>query len=178
VADCFRWLANAVRARTWGRKAFTPLRAVVSEGSWPGGFVFHPGGRYLITKNVVDGKFRDASNTVWDLVAEWSFPFPGGVTAVPAAAWSPDGRDLAVGGSEGDVVVARFPGGEAATRIRFPGLPRSTSATTGGISPFPALKVPTWSDSSTYQRAVTSGSLWSTTTPCSARPSARMAGCS
>ena len=35
-ADPDRRLANAVRARTWGRRAFTPLHAVVADGSWPG----------------------------------------------------------------------------------------------------------------------------------------------
>jgi eukaryotic-like serine/threonine-protein kinase len=121
VADPDRRRSNAIRARTWGRRALMPLRAVVAEGSWPGGFAFHPGGRYLISKNVVDGKTRDASNRLWDLESEQSLRFPGGLAAVPAAAWSPDGRYLAVGGTEGDVVVAPFPGGEEATRIRFPG---------------------------------------------------------
>jgi len=120
-ADTDRRLANVVRARTWGRQAFTPLHTVVSEGAWPGGFVFHPTGRYVITKTVIDGKTRDASNKLWDLESERSLPFPGGLTAVPAAAWSPDGRNLTVGGSEGDVVVAYFPGGGERTRIRFPG---------------------------------------------------------
>ena len=48
-------------------------------------------------------------------------PFPGGLTTVPAAAWSPDGGTLAVGGLEGDVAVAHFPAGDEVTRIRFPG---------------------------------------------------------
>jgi len=120
-ADPDRRLANVVRARTWGRRAFTPLHAVVTDGTWPGGLIFHPGARYLITKTVVDGKTRDTRDTLWDLEAERSLPFPGGLTAVPAAAWSADGSALAVGGPEGDVVVGRFPGGEEATRIRFPG---------------------------------------------------------
>src|SRR5208282_5439044 len=49
-ADPDRRFANAVRARTWGRQAFTPLHAVVTDGSWSDGMVFHPAGRYLITK--------------------------------------------------------------------------------------------------------------------------------
>ncbi len=91
-ADSDRRFANAVRARTWGRQAFTPLRAVVADGSWPGGLVFHPDARHLITKNVVSSKTRDVSNTLWDLDAERSLSFPGGFSDVPAAAWSPDGR--------------------------------------------------------------------------------------
>jgi WD40 repeat protein len=120
-ADPERRRANAVRARTWGRRAFVPVRALVADGSWPGGLVFHPGGHHLITTAVIDGKTRDASNTLWDLDAEESLPFPGGLKAVPAAAWSPDGRALAVGRPDGDVVVAGFPGGEEAARVRFPG---------------------------------------------------------
>ena len=120
-SDPDRRLANAVRARTWGRRALTPLRAVVADGPWPGGFVFHPGGRYLITKTVIEGGTRATRNTLWDLEAERSLPFPGGLTTVPAAAWSPDGSALAVGGPEGDVVVSQFPGVEGANRIRFPG---------------------------------------------------------
>ncbi len=120
-ADPDRRLANTVRTRTWGRRALKPLRAIVTNGSWPAGLVFHPAGRHLITKNVIDGKTRDASHTLWDLDAEQSLSFPGGLTAVPAAAWSPDGGNLAVGFNDGDVVVARFPGGDEATRIHFPG---------------------------------------------------------
>ena len=120
-SDPDRRLANAIRARTWGRRAFTPLRAIAVAGSWPGGLVFHPGGRHLITKTVVKGETRDTDVTLWDLETERSLPFPGGLTVVPAAAWSPDGGSLAVSGVEGDVVVGRFPGGGEAIRIRFAG---------------------------------------------------------
>ena len=60
-ADPDRRLANAVRTRTWGRQAFTPIRAVVAEGSRSAGLVFHPGGRHLITRNVIGGATRDAA---------------------------------------------------------------------------------------------------------------------
>src|SRR5262249_15174672 len=66
-ADPDRQRANAIRARTWGRRAFAPRRAIVADGSWPGGLVFHPGGHYLITKTVIDGKTRDGRHTLWDL---------------------------------------------------------------------------------------------------------------
>jgi eukaryotic-like serine/threonine-protein kinase len=119
-ADPDRRLANAVRARTWGRRALIPLRAIVTEGSWPGGFVFHPTGRYLITTDVVDGRARVTSNSLWDLESERSLLFPGGLRAVPAAAWSPDGNALAAGLNDGDVVVARFPEHDQPARIPFP----------------------------------------------------------
>src|SRR5581483_8616859 len=124
--------ANAIRARTWGRRALTPLHAFVADGSWPGGVVFHPGGHYLITTTVIDGKTRDGSHTLWDLDAEQSLPFPGGLKDVPAAAWSPDGRTLAVGRPDGDVTVAGFPGGDEVARIPFPGRIRLLIHSTDG----------------------------------------------
>ena len=81
-ADPDRRLANAIRARTWGRRAFTPLRAVVADGSWPGGLVFHPGGRHLITKTVIDGKTRDRQ----------PYALGPGRRAVPPVPRRPDGR--------------------------------------------------------------------------------------
>jgi WD40 repeat protein/serine/threonine protein kinase len=120
-SDPDRRRANAVRARTWGRRAFTPLHAVVADGSWPGSVVFHREGRHLLTKNVIDGKTRDGNYTLWNLNAEQSLAFPGGLKVVPAAAWSPDGRVLAVGRPDGDVILSDFPGGGEATRILFPG---------------------------------------------------------
>jgi WD40 repeat protein len=119
--DPDRRRANTVRARTWGRRAFAPLHALVADGSWPGGLVFHPGGRHLLTKNVIDSKTRDANYSLWDLDAEQSIAFPGGLQVVPAAAWGPDGRSLAAGRPDGDVMVSGFPGRGEATRISFPG---------------------------------------------------------
>src|SRR5207302_1890363 len=121
TADPDRRHANALRARTWGRRALAPRHALVADGSWPGGLVFHPGDRHLILGTVIDGSAREASHALWDLDAERPLPFPGGLKTVPAAAWSPDGRALAVGRPDGDVIVAGFPGGEEAARIRFPG---------------------------------------------------------
>jgi WD40 repeat protein len=120
AADPNRRLANEIRARTWGRRAFTPLRAFVADDSWPGGFGLHPDGRRLITKTVIDSATGDARHTLWDLDAERSLFFPGGLKDAPSAAWSPDGRALAVGRLDGDVMLIRLPGGEEAVRIPFP----------------------------------------------------------
>ncbi len=119
--DPDRRRANTIRARTWGRRAFAPIHAFAADKSWPGGLVFHPRGHYLLAKTVINGKTRDASHTLWDLDAEQSLLFPGGLKDVPAAAWSPDGRALAVGRTEGDVTIASFPDGGEKVRIRFPG---------------------------------------------------------
>jgi WD40 repeat protein len=121
TADPDRQQVNAIRARTWGRRWFSPLHALVTEGTWPGGLSFHPGGHHLITKTVIDGNTRDGSHRLWDRDTEQSLPFPGGLEAVPAAAWAPDGGALAVGLPDGDVIVTGFPGGGELARIRFPG---------------------------------------------------------
>ncbi|MDB5349323.1 MAG: repeat-containing protein [Planctomycetota bacterium] len=131
-ADPDRRLANSVRARSWGRQAITPLHAVVTDGTRPAGLVFHPGGRHLITKSIIGGAARDARHTLWDLSAERAVPFGGGFSDVPAAAWSPDGKALAVGLGEGDVIVADFPAGDGATRIKFPGRIRLLSYSPDG----------------------------------------------
>ena len=120
-SDPGRRLANAIRAETWGRLAFTPLRAVVADGAWPGVHAFHPGGRHLIAETVLDGPTRESARTLWDLEAERSLSFPGGSKSATAAAWSPDGRALAAGFAEGGVIVAPFPEGKAVDRIEFPG---------------------------------------------------------
>jgi eukaryotic-like serine/threonine-protein kinase len=119
--DPDRRLANIIRAQTWSRRAVSPIAAVVVDGSLPGGLDVHPGGRHMITKTVINDTSRDMSNTLWDLETERSIPFPGGHAHAPAAVWSPDGSALAVGGADGDVVVVRFPSGEGATRVKFPG---------------------------------------------------------
>jgi eukaryotic-like serine/threonine-protein kinase len=120
-ADPERRRANVVRALTWGHRAITPLRAIVADGSWPAGLVFHPDGRHLLTKTVVDGKTRSTSILLWELDLETPLTFPGGSTAVPAAAWSTDGESLAIGGADGDVVISRFPDGQVTARVAFPG---------------------------------------------------------
>jgi len=75
-ADADRMQSNAIRARTWSRRAFRPLHAVLGDGSWPGGLVFHPGGGYVIAANVVQGDDRIAEHALLDLKSEQSLPFP------------------------------------------------------------------------------------------------------
>jgi WD40 repeat protein len=124
--------SNAIRSRTWGRRAFTPLHAFVTDGTWPGGLVFHPAGHHLITTTVIDGKNRDAKHSLWDLDTEKPLSFPGGLKAVPAAAWNRDGRALAIGGPNADVIVTAFPDGAERVRIPFPGRVRLLSFSADG----------------------------------------------
>jgi WD40 repeat protein/tRNA A-37 threonylcarbamoyl transferase component Bud32 len=118
-ADPGRRQANATRAQNWGRQAFRPLHALVAAESWPAELTFHPHGQYLITANIVNGNDRLRAHALWDLESEQAVPFPGGAKVVRAAAWSPDGKFLAAGLEDGEVVVAGFPSGESETRIPF-----------------------------------------------------------
>jgi WD40 repeat protein len=130
--DDDRQRANTIRARTWGRQALNPLGALVADGSWPGGLVFHPRGHHLITKTVINGKTRDGKCTLWDLNAEQSLPFPGSLKTVTAATWNPNGRFLAIGRPDGDVIIATFPDGTETVRIPFPGRIRLLSYSADG----------------------------------------------
>lgn len=120
-ADPDREHANAIRARTWGRLALTPRAAFAADAGWPGPLLLHPDGQHLLSSTIGDGAMRDSTYTLWDTDAEAAQRFPGGASTAPAAAWSPDGRALAVGRDDGDVIVADFPGGTETARIPFPG---------------------------------------------------------
>ena len=117
-ADPDRRLANQIRARTWGRRAFTPIHAVATNGQWHRSLQFHTSGRFLITADVVED--RRCASTLWDLESESDILFPGNLKAPSAAAWSPGGDALAVGLEKGGVVIARFPEGDTQVRIPFP----------------------------------------------------------
>src|SRR5262245_47327313 len=62
--------------------------------------VWSPGGSMLATTSV-DGTFR-----LWHRKSRaYSDPLPGRVGAILCAAWSPDGRQLALGGRDGYIQV-------------------------------------------------------------------------
>jgi WD40 repeat protein/predicted Ser/Thr protein kinase len=119
VADRDRRESNALRTQTWSRRALQPRHAVVIGGSWPGGLAFDPTGRYLNTADVAHGNDRIRDHRLWDLETEQSLPIPGEPKSVRAATWSPDGKTLALGFDDGDVVLTPFPSGDRLTRIPF-----------------------------------------------------------
>ena len=133
-ADPDRRSSNAIRSQTWGDRAIRPLRAVVADAAWPGGLHFHPGGRFLISRTVIDGSTRDAEHSLWDLDRERRLPFPGGPDSATAASWSPDGSWIAFAGGDeqGGVVLRPFPDGGPPTRIPFPGRVRLLEFGDGG----------------------------------------------
>jgi WD40 repeat protein/serine/threonine protein kinase len=121
--DPQRQHVNRIRASTWSRQTFTPVHGFSKSGGGDHilGFAFHPDGRYLLASEVVSwqGEIDQRQCTVWDLEREQPVPGPAG--AASSAAWSPDGKWLALSGPEGGVTLSRFPGGDAVQRIASPG---------------------------------------------------------
>ena len=121
-ADPDRQRANAIRARTWGPPGFHTAprprcRRVVAGGSRL------PPRRTPLDHQDGDRR-QDQGRQQYALGSgrrAGRLPFPGDFQTVPAAAWSPDGRTLAVGRTDGGVLVTSFPGGAGAARIPFPG---------------------------------------------------------
>jgi WD40 repeat protein/tetratricopeptide (TPR) repeat protein len=117
--------ANRARVTTWSRQAFQPVRALPHNETPLRSLAFHPKGQYLLTHA---GRFRantgvpyEEECTLWDLGKEAPSAWPVGITKVSSAAWSPDGRRLAVGTPEGAVVLGAFPAGAEIRRIPYGG---------------------------------------------------------
>ncbi|MBN9517597.1 hypothetical protein J0H58_03610, partial [bacterium] len=111
--DPHREWANRVRVAAYGRGAPTPVRALLQPNPTEA-LAFHPGGGHLL------GRRFGGEPALYDLTAEAPVPLPGGEPA-SAAAWSGDGRLLAVGTPAGRVRVFEFPSGRAAGTFDTPG---------------------------------------------------------
>src|SRR5262249_13839142 len=97
---------NRVRVRTWSRQVPTPVRALPHPGQVLTHMSFHPHSWHLLTVS------QQQKCTVWDLDQERPLPWACGDKPVSCAAWSPDGRWLALGTPKGEVEVRSFPAGE------------------------------------------------------------------
>jgi hypothetical protein len=123
--DAGRRELNAFRARVWGRHAYTPTARIdrpLSSTAYQD-FAFHPSGQFLLTFDArLDSNHIDrAECRLWDLVTEQAHALSERLASAGAAAWSPDGRWLAVGGSGDGVTVLDFPGGSTAFRLEHSG---------------------------------------------------------
>lgn len=95
---------NRARVRTWLRRCYVPLRAMEHPSPMLRSLAVHPGGRYLATA----GTAGDC--VVWDVEQEKALALPGIPAEPSAAAWDPDGKRLALGTRDGQVLILPFPG--------------------------------------------------------------------
>jgi WD40 repeat protein len=114
---------NRIRARTWARDAFAPIHGFRRAGDYGDfeQFTFHPSGRYLLVQGGPERGGPDVPSGlgIWDLEREQPLALPAVTATASSAAWSPDGRKLAVGCLTGSVTVAGFPGGDGERQFQF-----------------------------------------------------------
>ncbi len=121
--DAERERLGRLRARAWSRMTFLPVHAFscTEQAERVQSLVFHPQGRYLLGSEIIawENGIEHARCTIWDLERDQPLALSGGPAT--SAAWSPDGRRMALGHAGGEVTIARFPEGDQVQRIAFPG---------------------------------------------------------
>jgi WD40 repeat protein/serine/threonine protein kinase/tetratricopeptide (TPR) repeat protein len=100
-----RW-ANRVRQQTYGEQAFRPVAAFQHPDRIQHSLEFHPGSRFLFAVSTAH------HCQIWDVQEDKPVDLPDGERPVSAAAWSPDGDELALGSPEGTIDLYSFPAGE------------------------------------------------------------------
>ena len=111
-SDAERSRFNTTRARTWGRTISQPVAAFeVDGGRRMRSFVFHPREPNLLVVN------PSSQCTLWDVMRDEAIPIPGEPGTATSAAWSPDGKWLAIGRKSGEVEVFGYPRWDRVARI-------------------------------------------------------------
>jgi WD40 repeat protein/serine/threonine protein kinase len=101
--DVYRQEATAARLSSWQGRAPAPVRAFLKPGFQPRQILWDPTGSYLLALG------QDHRFVIWDIERESEMSLPGGERPVRLAAWSPDGKVLALAAPEGDVDLVSFP---------------------------------------------------------------------
>jgi WD40 repeat protein/serine/threonine protein kinase len=112
---------NRIRAHTWARRAFTPLHGFLGSGTWvvSQALSLHPSGRYVLVPQTIKNKNRTFHWRVWDVETEQPVPLPNVAAAATSAAWTPDGKQLALAAEAGNVILIHFPAGAEVQRVPF-----------------------------------------------------------
>jgi WD40 repeat protein/tRNA A-37 threonylcarbamoyl transferase component Bud32/tetratricopeptide (TPR) repeat protein len=106
--DRTRQQANLLRAQSWMKQAMLPVARLTTPDGNATRLVFQPHGPLLLT--IQDRKFR-----VWDWRNELTLSWSDALNEVNDAAWSPDGRQVAVAsGSAGVRLLESSSGNELA----------------------------------------------------------------
>jgi serine/threonine protein kinase/WD40 repeat protein len=114
---------NRARVASWSRQALQPMRALPHAADWVSRVQFHSTSRYVLTQTHVLRQDLDEEGdwTLWDLNQETPLPLPAGIATASSAAWSPDGRWLALGTPQGEVLLCSFPEGKVQQRLAYGG---------------------------------------------------------
>lgn len=107
--------ANRVRVASWSRQTLVPVRALAHTATRVKELQFHPSGQYVLTRT------GTRVCTLWDLAQERPLALPAGIGSASSAVWSADGRWLALGTAQGEVVRCSFPNGMIQQRVPFAG---------------------------------------------------------
>jgi serine/threonine protein kinase/WD40 repeat protein len=101
---------NGLRAKLWSRSAAGPVAAFDAAMGRVREMSFCPGGRFFMARPG-RGEILSGNGTIglWDLTSEKMLALPEGMSALTAAAWSANGRRLAVASAQGSVVIFELP---------------------------------------------------------------------
>jgi hypothetical protein len=124
--DRARRALNRLRARTWSRESWTPVRALPPAGLSLVSLSFHPGGAYALLRA------KGSQYTIWDIDKEKLLSLPGDPAEVRAAIWSPVGDLLALAVPGRGVDIVRFPECAVLQNLPFPGAVRALGFSADG----------------------------------------------
>ncbi len=135
-SDARRSRFNTTRARAWSRTISQPVAALHFATSLPlhkdgdprrhyaprlQNLAFHPREPHLLAVN------SSFECILWDIMRDEAIPLPGELATATSAAWSPDGKRLAIGRKSGEVEVFEYARWNRVARIAHRGTIRAVT---------------------------------------------------
>jgi len=135
-SDARRSRFNTTRARAWSRTIAQPVAALHFATDLPShkdgdprrlyaprlqNLAFHPREPHLLAVN------SSFECIFWDIMRDEAIPLPGELATATSAAWSPDGKRLAIGRKSGEVEVLEYARWNRVARIAHRGTIRAVA---------------------------------------------------
>jgi WD40 repeat protein/tRNA A-37 threonylcarbamoyl transferase component Bud32 len=121
-----RKLSNYARFQTWARHLASPVAALPHPGQQVTRIIFHPTDRYLLVFTT------NGCYTIWDVQTGQVAKLRIAAKGSGCAAWSPDGRLLAIGSSRGKIEIYSFPECRQLHTLGHPGVARALTFSSDG----------------------------------------------